>query len=90
MPRLEAIIFGKVQGVTYRSYVAREGLRMGLTGKVENLSDNTIQVIAEGSRVSLQSFVSRLYEGPGDSKIEKIETKWSDNQGTYKSFDVGF
>ena len=90
MHRLEAQIFGVVQGVSYRMFVAREGRRLGLVGAVENLSDGSVSVVAEGSRIALQSFVSRLYEGPQDSKIEKVETKWSDAKGKFVGFDINF
>ena len=72
---------GDVQGVGFR-YVAR-GLanQLGVAGGVENMSDGTVQLVAEGAedvlkRLLLQIRVSRL--GP---LISHEQVEWGEAQG---------
>jgi len=88
MHRLEATVMGKVQGVAFRSYVSREAMRYSLVGAVTNNSDGSVTVIAEGPRVALQSFLSRLYEGPSEAKVDHIDKKWGEAQGKFSSFSI--
>ena len=90
MYRLEAQVFGKVQGVAFRAFAIREAQRLGIVGTVDNFSDGSVSVVAEGNRVVLQSFLSRLHEGPRDAKVERIEVKWSEAQGKHKGFESSF
>ena len=49
--RLEAIVYGYVQGVYFRYYTKREAENLGLTGWVANRSDGAVQVVAEGDKI---------------------------------------
>jgi acylphosphatase len=86
--RLEATVYGKVQGVSFRSFVAKEAMRYGITGVVENMGDRSLRVVAEGNRATLQSLLSRLNMGPKDAEVSRVETKWGPAQGKYSSFDI--
>jgi len=67
-------IFGKVQGVWYRKYVAQIAKTLGFVGYVKNLSNGCVEVVVNLDLQSeLESFVSKLYEGSTFSKVEDVE-----------------
>ncbi len=86
--RLEVRVFGKVQGVSFRTFATREAQRLGLTGTVSNATGGGVSVVAEGDRTALQSFLSRLRQGPSDAEIERIEEKWAQGLGRFSTFDI--
>lgn len=63
--RLEALVQGRVQGVFFRDFTRRHARRLGLVGRVRNLSGgSTVEVVAEGPRAALEELLTRLREGP--------------------------
>lgn len=56
MNRLHLQVFGLVQGVGFRYACCREARRLGLTGWVRNLPDNSVEIVAEGAPDALQRF----------------------------------
>jgi acylphosphatase len=64
---------GRVQGVGYRYFVAREAETLGVTGFTRNLPDGTVEVVAEGTDDVLARFEERLREGPGFARVEGVE-----------------
>jgi len=50
------IVYGNVQGVRYRDYVAGNARRFSLTGEVRNMPDGTVEIILEGDTGNLKKF----------------------------------
>ena len=48
LARLEATVFGLVQGVYFRQYTWQEARQLNLVGWVANQPDGTVRVVAEG------------------------------------------
>jgi len=77
--RLEALAFGRVQGVGYRAFVARAADRLKLTGFAKNLDDGSVAVVAEGPEDRLRDLVALLQQGPSFASVERVE--WSIEEG---------
>src|SRR5262249_129174 len=60
MERLEALVSGHVQGVMFRDFARRLARARGIAGEAENLPDDTLRVIAEGDRASLEALLDKL------------------------------
>ena len=88
--RLRAIVTGRVQGVGYRYFVQRVAVPLGLVGNVRNLSDGSVEVIASGTRSSLEQLIRQLREGPSASRVEAVVTELSPYTSEYRSFHVRF
>ncbi len=86
--RLEATIHGKVQGVQYREFAVRAAQKLHLMGSVRNLSDGSVEVVAEGPRELLEKFLDRLRTGSLHSEVKNIEVEWYPIQYEFKSFAV--
>ena len=78
---------GSVQGVGFRYTAERLALSLKLTGWVKNLPDGRVEIICEGERSDIETFLQRL------SDIFKIYIKdadmeWGRASGDFDTFDV--
>ncbi|GGM91179.1 acylphosphatase [Thermus composti] len=87
MPRLLALVKGKVQGVGYRAFAQRKALELGLSGYAENLPDGRVEVVAEGPKEDLEVFLQHLRQGPRLARVEEVEVHWAEEAGL-KGFHV--
>ncbi len=88
MERLQARVYGRVQGVGFRHFVWQQAHRLGLTGWVRNRRDGSVEVVAEGPRHALDALLAALYEGPRAAQVRAVEPRWSPAQGTFTDFEV--
>ncbi len=90
--RLECKITGLVQGVMFRDFVKRNAQKLDLTGTVENHSDGSVFVVAEGKEEQLKKFIPILRKKPFISRIvahvENIEEKWGEGTGEFPDFQI--
>ena len=81
-------VYGKVQGVWYRKYVAQIAESLEYVGYVKNLKDGNVEVVVNLELQSeLESFVSKLYEGSTFSNVTDIECIKIDFIG-FESFEM--
>jgi acylphosphatase len=85
---LYAVAQGRVQGVNYRAFVARNAAALGLTGYVRNLPDNSVKIIAEGGKAQLLKLTELLKQGPPIARVDNLEISWSGYTGQYHDFSV--
>lgn len=91
MQRLHARVCGRVQGVGFREYVRREAAARGLTGYVRNDEDGrTVEVVAEGERSDVQDLLDALQEGPRFSRVDRIDSTFSEASCGFSRFSVEF
>lgn len=81
-------IYGEVQGVGFRAWIARRALKLGLKGYVENVIDGSVLVVAEGDRSLLEKFIEECRRGPPLARVNDVEVKWEDYRGEFEDFEV--
>lgn len=84
--RLHAIVEGRVQGVGFRAFVIDWAYNLGLTGWVRNRWDETVEVVAEGSREQLERLETALQRGPSMADISSVKVEWSAAAGEFRDF----
>lgn len=84
------IVSGKVQAVAYRVYVQDAANELGVTGCVRNLSDGTVEVVAQGEPSLLKEFVEYLHEGSLMSKVEGVAVEWRSLESPLEDFSIRF
>ena len=67
------IIFGKVQGVYYRKSVSQTMMKKQFKGYIQNLSNGTVEVVAEVFDDEFDTFMKVLKEGSLLSTVENIQ-----------------
>jgi acylphosphatase len=75
MKTFSIIISGKVQGVFYRQSTKEKAVQLGIKGKVMNLDDGNVQVIATGDEEKLEQLIAWCRQGPPRAVIENIDVK---------------
>ena len=86
--RLECIVRGRVQGVSYRAFVKETARGLGLVGLVRNRPDDTVEVVAEGEETPLREILQALKEKHPFARVERIDEVWSDADGTFADFRI--
>lgn len=86
--RLHLIISGRVQGVFYRASARDEGERLGLTGWVKNLPNDSVEIMAEGSKEVLEELKKWCWKGPPLARVTDIDEEWLEATGEFKGFGI--
>ena len=75
MKSMHYTIQGRVQGVGFRYFAAREAQRLGLSGWVRNLPGGGVEARAEGDEEALRSFEAARNRGPSWSRVTSCLSK---------------
>jgi len=79
---LDIHVRGKVQGVWFRAATQEEAARLGINGFVQNESDGSIYLEAEGSQEQLADLLVWLQQGPPRAEVDDITS----NESGLKNF----
>jgi acylphosphatase len=63
---------GRVQGVFFRASTAEVAARLALRGRVENLPDGSVLVLAAGAPAALAELAAWLQRGPPMACVEQV------------------
>jgi len=88
MVRVHLVIRGRVQGVGFRWFAAREAERLGVGGTVRNRADGAVEVEAEGERDPLRSFLEALRAGPRAARVASVDEHWSEGPARHSGFRI--
>jgi len=87
---VRATVYGRVQGVFFRTFVEEHAQQLGLRGYVRNLPSGDVEVVAEGERERVEKLVEYLKMGPPAAIVARVVVSWSEYTGNYSSFRVGY
>lgn len=90
MKRYHLVVSGKVQGVFYRDFARLQAEKLHLTGWVKNLSNGTVEILAEGSESDLKKYVLACKRGPLVAFVKAVDIKESDATGEFSEFDIHY
>jgi acylphosphatase len=88
--RVRVFIGGRVQGVAYRFFAEKYAARLDVGGWVRNLPDGRVEVLAEGTPAHVETFLTRLRDGPGLARIDAFEVQREPPTGEFRDFRVVF
>ena len=78
-------VWGRVQGVGFRAYVAQKASLLGINGNVEH---DQVETHAEGNREALETFLVEVKKGPSASNVTEDKVEWGVFRGEFKRFRV--
>lgn len=88
--RLDAVVHGRVQGVSFRYYTRLRARELGLVGYVRNQPDGTVEVVAEGQRAAVESLLAYLHNPQRPAFVTHVETRWPMPTGGLDRFEVRY
>lgn len=86
--RVHLRIDGRVQGVFFRASTVEQAGRLGLKGWVRNCPDGSVEVVAEGMRKKIETFVSWCHHGPPGAHVHDVRLQWEDFKDDFKDFRI--
>lgn len=89
MPCRRFIVAGKVQGVWFRASTRDQALRLGLSGRADNLPDGRVRVLACGNDAALDALQQWLSQGPQQARVDSVEVALSADQH-FDGFATGY
>jgi acylphosphatase len=79
MKAIHCIIHGRVQGVGYRAWTAKNAQKLGLSGWVRNRTDGTVEAVFAGDDTIVDEMLDACKKGPLAARVKQIDaTKWTD------------
>jgi acylphosphatase len=66
-------VFGMVQGVGFRWFVARHARSLGLTGFARNLPNGSVEVMVDGPEEAMPALERLLRTGPAHAQVDRVE-----------------
>ena len=86
--RMHLVISGRVQGVGFRYFTYMAGTNLHLSGWVRNRADGNVEVLAEGSRDKLNTFIRVVRSGPEMAVVIDVDIEWSRAKGDLPPFTI--
>ena len=68
------VVSGRVQGVGFRAFAEKRGQALGLVGRVRNLRDGRVEIVARGELSTLAAFEAQIAKGPLLSRVDEVKT----------------
>jgi acylphosphatase len=62
-----------VQGIGFRDALRSEALRLGVTGWVRNLTDGSVEALAQGDPAAIAALLEWARRGPPAARVERVE-----------------
>lgn len=86
--RLSIKIFGRVQGLGFRTGAKAKADELGLTGYAVNTSDGSIEIIAEGFKICLVKLWEWCFKGSILTRVDSVDIKWGIYTGEFDTFTI--
>lgn len=85
---IQATVTGQVQGVGYRDFIQAAATELALTGYVQNKTDGSVFVCAQGEPESLRLMVEYLHEGSLLARVDGVAVEWGTTQFPRADFSI--
>ncbi|MEW9808216.1 acylphosphatase [Mesorhizobium sp. ZMM04-5] len=79
-------IRGRVQGVGYRMWTARQARALGLRGWVRNEPDGSVAALVGGADAAVQEMLDLFWIGPSAAHVARVEACPADHDGLPDDF----
>jgi len=81
------VVKGRVQGVGFRWFAERAARELGVRGWVRNLSDGSVETVAEGDEPAVAAYLARLERGPDGSRVDGVIVQEASESG-FSRFEI--
>jgi len=83
-------VFGRVQGVFFRSTTRKKARKWGLKGYVKNMPDGSVHIEAEGPEEKLEKLLKFAHNGPSFARVDRVESEYKEATNEFRRFRVRF
>jgi acylphosphatase len=75
MHTIKINIIGRVQGVFFRQSAQEEATKLSIKGTVKNCEDDSVEIIATGTKEQLDKLVEWCRLGPPRAEVTEVTTQ---------------
>ncbi len=86
--RAHVVVRGFVQGVGFRYYIYKIGIRLQMRGYVKNLFTGEVEAEIEGDRSLIEEMISQIRIGPRMSRVTDIAVEWREPKHDCSTFEI--
>jgi acylphosphatase len=66
------VVVGRVQGVGFRAFLAREATRLNLSGWARNRGVSEVEALVSGDAAAVARFVALARRGPAGARVDAL------------------
>jgi len=77
-----------VQGVFFRREISFLARQLRVTGWTRNLSDGSVEVVAEGDKEAIDKLIQFCRVGPSGARVRNVSVEWEDFKGEFRGFRI--
>jgi len=90
MQELFLKVYGRVQGVFFRTTTCDMAYSLGLTGWVRNADDGTVEILAQGEIEKLKQLEKLVHTCASFSQVEKVEASYRKITQKFNNFKINY
>lgn len=87
MQTMRIKVEGRVQGVFFRQSTQEKAHQLGIKGTVRNCDDDSVEIVATGTKEQLDTLINWCWQGPPKAKVINVTTQELSLQ-TFNNFSV--
>lgn len=87
---VHVLIYGRVQGVWFRSSTKQKAEQLGLTGWVRNTHDGNVEAVFEGEEKLVKEMIEWCHRGPPLAEVENVEVKKQNPTNGFDGFSIRY
>lgn len=69
---VKLVVYGRVQGVCFRKFTQMKAHHLGIMGTVRNVSDGSVEIVAQADASVLQAFIDWCHKGPITARVDRV------------------
>jgi len=85
---MQVLYSGRVQGVGFRYTAKTVANGFEVTGKVRNLLDGRVELVAEGIKNELEAFRQAVREAGLEHFIRNEDVSWTEAKNEFRAFEI--
>ncbi|MEM2334509.1 MAG: acylphosphatase [Candidatus Caldarchaeum sp.] len=90
MPRVavRVRVYGRVQGVFFRSSMKEVADELGVDGWVRNVEDGSVEALVVGEEEKVKKLVEWCHRGPPLAKVQRVTVEKTQEPGPLRGFRI--
>ena len=80
-------VTGRVQGVFYRAWTAKQAERLGASGWIRNCRDGSVEAHVEGDEAAVAALIDAMRKGPDGAQVTNVDVAEAELEDSDR-FDV--
>lgn len=85
---MRLLVYGFVQGVSYRRWLQGEALTRGLCGWARNRSDGTVEALVYGDPRQVEDLIRAARHGPLMARVDRVHAEPAEYDGLIEDFRI--